>query len=156
MLTIRMQRTGRKGLANFRVVVQDSRFSPSSGRIVTQLGHYNPHTKETVLDKEKTAQYLSNGAQPSERVVKLLVDQKVDLPSWVEKPSTDKKRATKNPDKLRKNQPKEEATVEVSAEETAETTKEESATETEEKTSESTEDSAEATSEEPVEEKPAE
>lgn len=112
MLTIRMQRTGRTGLANFRVVVQDSRFSPSSGRVVAQLGHYNPHTKETVLDTEKAAQYLANGAQPSPRVVKLLQAQKVSLPDWVNIPAEDKKRSIRNPEKLRKNQPKEEAVAE--------------------------------------------
>lgn len=109
MLTIRMQRTGRKGLANFRVVVQDSRFAPNSGRVVAQLGHYNPHTKETVIDKEKATQYLQNGAQPSPRVVRLLQAEKVVLPDWVTMPAENKKRSIKNPEKLRKNQPKEEA-----------------------------------------------
>lgn len=108
MLTIRMQRTGRKGLAQFRVVAQDSRFSPSSGRVVANLGHYNPHTKETTIDKEKIVEYIKNGAQPSERVVRLLAAEKVKLPEWVEQPDTSKKRSTKNPDKLRKHQPAEE------------------------------------------------
>ncbi len=108
MLAIRMQRTGRKGLASFRVVVQDSRFTPNSGRVVAKLGHYNPHTKETVIDKELSSKYLSTGAQPSPRVVRLLEEQKVDLPKWVKRTSGDKKRSTKNPDKLRKNRPVEE------------------------------------------------
>lgn len=108
MLTIRMQRTGRKGLAQFRVVAQDSRFSPSSGRVVANLGHYNPHTKETTIDKEKIVEYIKNGAQPSERVVRLLAAEKVKLPEWVEQPDTSKKRSIKNPDKLRKHQPAEE------------------------------------------------
>ena len=69
MLAIRMQRTGRKGLAQCRVVVQDSRRTPSSGRLVYSLGSYNPHTKEANIDKEKATFYLSNGAQPSARVV---------------------------------------------------------------------------------------
>lgn len=107
MLTIRMQRTGRKGLANFRVVVQDSRFSPSSGRVVAQLGHYNPHTKEVVLDKEKTIKYLANGAQPSPRAARLLETEKVKLPDWVKKVGSTKKRNIKNPEKLRKNRPAE-------------------------------------------------
>lgn len=111
MLTIRMQRTGRKGYASFRVVVQDSRFSPTSGRVVEKIGHYNPHTKEIVLDKVKAAEYLSNGAQPSPRVTQLLITEKVDLPSWVKMPEANKNRKTRNPEKLRKNQPKEEASV---------------------------------------------
>jgi small subunit ribosomal protein S16 len=120
MLAIRMQRTGRKGLSHFRVVVQDSQFSPSSGRVVAQVGHYNPHNKETVIDKDTIEKYLKNGAQPSPRVVKLLQSQKISLPDWVEKPDTDKKRPTKNPEKLRKNQPKEEAPVEETGNEAPE------------------------------------
>jgi small subunit ribosomal protein S16 len=116
MLTIRMQRTGRKGYASFRIVVQDSKFSPSSGRVVAKIGHYNPHTKEAVIDKDQAAEYLKNGAQPSPRVVKLFQAEKIKLPEWVEIPSTDAKRKTRNPEKLRKNQPKEEAVAEAPAE----------------------------------------
>ena len=116
MLTIRMQRTGRKGLANFRVIVQDSQFSPTSGRVVATVGSYNPHTKETVLEKEAIETYLKNGAQPSERVVRLLTAEKIKLPSWVAAPNNDNKRSIKNPEKLRKNQPE---APEQSAEEPA-------------------------------------
>lgn len=109
MLAIRMQRTGRKGYASFRVVVQDSQFAPTSGRVVAKLGHHNPHTKETVINKEVAEQYLSNGAQPSPRVVKLFKAEKIKLPNWVEQPDVSKKRSIKNPEKLRKNRPAEEA-----------------------------------------------
>src|SRR5690606_13125803 len=102
MLVIRMQRTGRKGHAQFRVVVQDSRRTPTSGRIVASLGHFNPHSKETSLDKEKASFYLEHGAQPSERVARLLKAEGVKLPKWV-KISEDKKRDIRNAEKLRKN-----------------------------------------------------
>lgn len=108
MLVIRMQRTGRKGHAQFRVVVQDSRRTPTSGRVVAQLGSLNPHTKEAILDKEKAAYYLEHGAQPSDRVVRLLQAEKVALPKWV-KTAEQKSGKLRNPEKLRKNQPKEEA-----------------------------------------------
>jgi small subunit ribosomal protein S16 len=108
MLAIRMQRTGRKGHAQFRVVVQDSRLTPTSGRVVALLGSYDPHAKTTTLVKEKAEYYLTNGAQPSDRVVRLFESEGVTLPSWVKK-SADKKRAIRNPEKLRRNQPKEEA-----------------------------------------------
>jgi small subunit ribosomal protein S16 len=65
VLAIRMQRTGRSGHPQFRVIVQDSRFSPSGGRVVAYLGNYNPHTKEAKLDSEKTSMYLQNGAHPT-------------------------------------------------------------------------------------------
>lgn len=115
MLAIRMQRTGRKGHAQFRVVVQDSRQTPTSGRVVASLGSYNPHTKVANLDTEKATQYVLNGAQPSERVAQLLQKEGVKLPSWVKVADTSKQKATKNLDKLRKNQPAEEVIAEVEA-----------------------------------------
>lgn len=106
MLVIRMQRTGRKGHAQFRVVVQDSRRTPTSGNIVAALGHFDPHTKEVVLDKEKAAFYLNNGAQPSERVVRILKGEGVKLPKWViAEPK--KTGAIRNQEKLRRNRPAE-------------------------------------------------
>lgn len=115
MLAIRMQRVGRKGHPEYRVVVQDARLTPSSGRVVARVGHYNPHTKQTTLDKEKVEYYLTNGAKPSPRVVGILVSEKVALPSWVEKPTASKKRSIRNAEKLRRNQPKEEIVVEEEA-----------------------------------------
>ena len=111
MLAIRMQRTGRKGHAQFRVVVQDSRFTPTSGRYVALLGSYDPHAKSTTLVKEKAEFYLSHGAQPSDRVIRLFETEGVKLPDWVKKSDT-KKRAIRNPEKLRRNQPKEEPQAE--------------------------------------------
>lgn len=117
MLVIRLQRTGRKGHAQFRVVVQDSRRTPSSGRVVALLGSYNPHTKEVQLNKELATKYLSNGAQPSDRVVRLLQAEKIDLPKWV-KIAQPKQRQLRNAEKLRRNQPKEEAPAEEPVAET--------------------------------------
>ena len=104
MLAIRMQRTGRRGHAQFRVIVQDSRFHPTRGKVVAYLGSYNPHAKTAQLDKEAAQKYLSNGAQPSDRAVKLLKAEGVKLPAWVEV-SSPKKKAIKNPEKLRRNRP---------------------------------------------------
>ncbi len=104
MLAIRLQRTGRKGHAQFRVVVQDSRRTPTSGNIVVSLGSFNPHTKQLVIDKEKASFYLKNGAQPSERIVRLLQSEKIALPAWVETPSK-KEGKIKSPEKLRANRP---------------------------------------------------
>lgn len=116
MLAIRLQRTGRKGYPTYRVIVQEAHRQPTSGRIVAQLGSYNPHTKQVNLDKEKAETYLKNGAQPSERIVKLFEAEKIALPAWVEKSNTDKKKSFKNQEKLRKNRPAEpeEAPVEES------------------------------------------
>jgi len=118
MLAIRLQRLGRKGYPTYRLAVQESHRHPSSGRVVTYLGSYNPHTKETTIDAEKAQTYLKNGAQPTPRVAKLLSDNKVALPSWV-KLTAPKASALRNPDKLRKNQPKEEVAEETPAVEEA-------------------------------------
>ena len=118
-----MQRTGRKGHAMFRVVVQDSRRTPTSGKIVAQLGSYDPHSKAVSLDKEKAGFYLEHGAQPSGRVALLLKAEGVKLPKWVSL-STAKTRSVRNADKRRSTRPAEEAPAE-------ETPAEEPAAETE-------------------------
>ena len=108
MLAIRMQRNGRKHLPVYRIIVQESQRHPLSGRVVAEVGFYNPATKETTLDAEKINFYLSNGAQPSSRVARILKANKIKLPSWY-KEAPAKHAAAKHADKLRKNQPKEEA-----------------------------------------------
>ncbi len=114
MLAIRLQRTGRAKHAQYRMVVQDARKSPTSGKIVTSLGSYNPHTKAVVIDKEKAGKFLSNGAQPSSRVVSLLAKEGVTIPDWAQK-LVKKERSVKNTDKLRKNRPVEEVAPEAEA-----------------------------------------
>lgn len=118
MLAIRMQRNGRTHLPVYRIVVQESQRHPLSGRIVAEVGNYNPHTKNTVLDKEKVEFYLKNGAQPSTRVARILKLNGVKLPAWV-KDAPVKNAKAKHADKLRKNQPKEEAPAEESVAEEA-------------------------------------
>lgn len=120
MLAIRLQRLGRKGYPTYRLAVQEAQRHPSSGRVVAYVGSYNPHTKVTTLDKEKVETYLSNGAQPTPRVVKLLDAEGVKLPDWVKKAASDKQKSIRNSEKLRKNQPKEEAEAEATSEESAE------------------------------------
>ncbi|HSW98456.1 MAG TPA: 30S ribosomal protein S16 [Candidatus Saccharimonadales bacterium] len=109
-----MQRTGRKGHAMFRVVVQESRVTPTSGKVVALLGSYDPHAKAAVLDKEKAEKFLANGAQPSDRAAALLKSEGVKLPSWVTV-NGEKAGKLRNPEKLRKHQPKEEPKAEEPA-----------------------------------------
>jgi small subunit ribosomal protein S16 len=132
MLAIRLQRLGRSGYPTYRLAVQESQRHPSSGRVVAYVGSYNPHTKQSTVQVELAQKYLDNGAQPTPRVVKLLSDAGVVLPKWV-KQSTPKEKAIRNPEKLRKNQPKEEVVEEpveeTPAEETTEAPAEEVAAE---------------------------
>ena len=108
MLAIRMQRNGRSHYPTYRIVVQESQRHPLSGRIVALVGNYNPATKDLTLDKEAVKKYLDNGAQPSSRVAFILKKNGVKLPKWYKEPVSQKAMA-KHADKLRKNQPKEEA-----------------------------------------------
>jgi small subunit ribosomal protein S16 len=119
MLAIRLQRVGRKGYPVYRVAVQESQRHPSSGRVVAYVGNFNPHTKESSIDAEKVSVYLKNGAQPTPRVVRILKEHKVALPAWVKDVNTSKQAAIRQPEKLRKNQPKEEV-VETAPEAAAE------------------------------------
>ena len=111
MLAIRMQRKGRAHYPTYRIVVQESQRHPLSGRVVAEVGNYNPATKALTLDKAVVEKYLSNGAQPSSRVAFILKKNGVKLPKWYKEPA-EKKANAKHADKLRKNQPKEEPTLE--------------------------------------------
>ncbi len=122
MLAIRLQRIGRKGYPVYRLAVQESQRHPSSGRVVAYVGSYNPHTKEANVQVETAQKFLDNGAQPTPRVVKLLKEAGVKLPKWVKEPASDKQKAIRNAEKLRKNQPKEEPVEEVAEEAPAEET----------------------------------
>src|SRR5665213_3254753 len=151
MLVIRLQRTGRKGHAMFRIIVQDSRRTPTSGKVVAQVGNYDPHAKTINIDKDKIKKFLDNGAQPSERVISLLKTQKVDMPVWVKDP-TKKEGTTKNPDKRRSTAPAQPVEETPAAEEVVEAEVEAEAPADEpEKEEVATEPAAEEALAEPVE-----
>lgn len=119
MLAIRLQRVGRSGLAQYRIIVQEAQKQPTSGRVVAFVGSYNPHTKDCKVQVDVAQKFLDNGAQPSPRVVKLLTAAGVKMPSWVVKARTNVK-SIKNSDKLRKNQPAAESRELVESVEVAE------------------------------------
>ncbi|RPF56019.1 30S ribosomal protein S16 [Aquisalibacillus elongatus] len=66
---IRMKRMGSKRNPYYRLVVADSR-SPRDGRIIEQIGTYNPlsETLEVSIDEDKALDWLSKGAKPSDTV----------------------------------------------------------------------------------------
>jgi small subunit ribosomal protein S16 len=70
---MRLRRMGAKKAPFYRIVVADSR-SPRDGRFVEEIGYYNPTTEPTTIkfDEEKVAKWISNGAQPTDIVKKLL------------------------------------------------------------------------------------
>ncbi len=71
MVKIRLKRMGRKKLPVYKIVVMEA-MSKRDGRAVDILGTYNPKSKELQVDVEKVKEWLSKGAQPTERVASLL------------------------------------------------------------------------------------
>jgi small subunit ribosomal protein S16 len=72
---IRLKRMGAKQRPFYRIVVADSR-SPRDGRFIETLGTYNPITKPATItvDEEKTINWLSKGAIPTDTVKNILSD----------------------------------------------------------------------------------
>ena len=70
---IRLKRMGAKKKPFYRIVVADAR-SPRDGRIIEQIGIYNPLTEPSTLEvnDELALKWLANGAQPSDTVRNIL------------------------------------------------------------------------------------
>ena len=74
---MRLKRMGKKKAPFYRIVVADSR-SPRDGRFIEEIGTYDPNQDPSVFkfDEEAAkiegAKWLSQGAQPTETVGKLL------------------------------------------------------------------------------------
>lgn len=81
MVVIRLARVGRVKQAIYRIVAADKRRA-ATGKFLDVLGTYNPHTKEIKLNEELIEKYLSSGAQPSDRVLRLLQSEGVNTPEW--------------------------------------------------------------------------
>lgn len=73
---IRLRRMGAKKRPFYRIVVADSR-SPRDGRIIEEIGYYNPIAEpvDIKVDADKAKAWLSIGAQPSDTVKDLLKKQ---------------------------------------------------------------------------------
>ena len=73
LVKIRLRRVGATKRPMYRIVAAESR-GPRDGRFLETLGHYNPITKPVtfVVDEAKIQRWISNGAQPTETVARLL------------------------------------------------------------------------------------
>ena len=71
MVKIRLTRTGGHFDPTYRIVVADSR-SSRDGKIIEQVGFFDPNTSEVRLDEEKVLTWLGKGAKPSDTVRSLL------------------------------------------------------------------------------------
>ena len=74
MVKIRLQRQGAKKAPFYHIVVADSR-SPRDGRIIEQIGTYDPMANPAIINvnKEKVEYWVKNGAKPTD-TVKALID----------------------------------------------------------------------------------
>ena len=123
MLTIRLARSGAKKRPFFHVSVADSRM-PRDGRFVERVGYYNPIASgqevRLELDLERIDYWIGQGAQPSDRVLNLLKQNK-ETPEQTEQrlASKDLKRQKKLAKKLADKEPIEEAPAEEAATEEA-------------------------------------
>jgi len=73
MVKIRLQRVGKKKAPFYHIVVADSR-SPRDGKIIEQIGTFDPMTEPSTikLDKEKVEAWIKNGAKPTDTVKALI------------------------------------------------------------------------------------
>ena len=73
MLKVKLSRTGKRGHATYKFVVNEAR-SKRDGKFIDHLGHYDPNTKpKTVkIDQKKLDYWLSKGAQPTNTVRRLI------------------------------------------------------------------------------------
>ena len=70
---IRLTRIGKKKAPTYRVIVADER-APRDGRFIDEVGFYDPTADPSIvkIDTEKAAQWIKNGAKPTDTVAKLL------------------------------------------------------------------------------------
>ena len=70
---IRLQRHGKKNQPFYHIVVADGRV-PRDGKFIEKLGTYNPLTNPATieLNVERAAEWLKNGAQPSDTARRIL------------------------------------------------------------------------------------
>ena len=94
---IRLTRMGDKKSPFYRVVVADSR-TARDGKVIDTLGYFNPLNNDVKIDNEKTAQWLKNGAQPTETARTILVKTGaiVDAKPYTSKKVTAPKKESKN------------------------------------------------------------
>ena len=73
MVKIRLQRFGKKKAPFYHIVVADSR-SPRDGKIIEQIGTFDPMTDPSTikLDKEKLEKWIKNGAKPTDSVKSII------------------------------------------------------------------------------------
>lgn len=96
---IRLARGGTKKRPYYRIVVTDSR-SPRDGKFIEKLGTYNPLLAKDDADrlrlvKDRIEHWIGTGAQPSDRVAKMLQASGIAIPAGTTKRLAAKKASGK-------------------------------------------------------------
>ncbi len=96
MLTIRLTRVGKRKQPLYRFIVSEKARDPW-GKALEILGTYNSRTEPVTfeLNKERVTYWISKGAQCSETVHNLLIDQKILTGEKKHKNSVSKRRKEK-------------------------------------------------------------
>jgi small subunit ribosomal protein S16 len=78
MVAIRLKKFGRKHIQQYRIVVEDARYT-AGGRVLDILGSFSPRTKPYTIqiDADKIKAWIGKGAQVSSKVKSLLEAQKI-------------------------------------------------------------------------------
>lgn len=77
MLKIRLSRTGRINQPSYRIIVTEHARAAKTGKIVEQVGTYNPKTKERTINADRIKYWMSVGAKPSDTMHNMLL--KLDI-----------------------------------------------------------------------------
>ena len=116
---IRLSRGGSKKRPFYRVVAADQR-APRDGRFIERLGSYNPmlpkdHADRFTINEERVKYWLSKGAEPTERLQKLLsAIGLVSAPALREQPNKSAPKA-KAQERLKEKEEKAKAAAEAAA-----------------------------------------
>lgn len=100
---LRLVRMGKTKQPTYRIVAADSR-SPRNGRFIELLGTYQPRLEPSALrvDADKVQKWLSSGAQPTERVQKILVAEGVLTGDAIGKTAAGRIQAKRKPKESKK------------------------------------------------------
>ena len=81
MLTIRLQRIGRRNNPSYRVVVVESKSAVKKGKPVEILGFHDTIRKQTELKSDRIQHWISQGAQVSDTMHNVLVKHGIKAPA---------------------------------------------------------------------------
>jgi len=88
---LRLMRMGKTKQPTYRLVAADSR-SPRDGRFIEVVGSYAPRQEQNkvVLKADRVTRWLQEGAQPTDRVRRILVGEGLLEPAAARPPSPEK------------------------------------------------------------------